>query len=157
MDSCIISLNLNCILQLKQFYNIATKVSYRKKCYYFWSSTWLLKRARIFIPLGSNLHGKEGVFPYIGASNASYIVSVNCCCALCGKIPYMLCYIIAIQNFKDGGGKQGSFWVWVQPMRDVTMWRRLSLAEAIPKMIHGYVVWAWPSKNQQWIYDMKSL
>ena len=30
MDSCIISLNLNCILQLKQFYNIATKVSCRK-------------------------------------------------------------------------------------------------------------------------------
>ena len=43
MDSCIISLNLNCILQLKQFYNIASKGSCRKKCYYFWWSTWLLK------------------------------------------------------------------------------------------------------------------
>ena len=42
MDSRIISLNLNCILQLKQIYNIATKVSCRKKCYYFWWSTWLL-------------------------------------------------------------------------------------------------------------------
>ena len=42
VDSCIISLNLNCILQLKQFYDIATKVSCRKKCYYFWWSTWLL-------------------------------------------------------------------------------------------------------------------
>ena len=41
--SCIISLNLNCILQLKQFYNIATKFSCRKKCYYFWWSTWLVK------------------------------------------------------------------------------------------------------------------
>ena len=30
VDACIISLNLNCILQLKQFYNIATKVSCRK-------------------------------------------------------------------------------------------------------------------------------
>ena len=29
-------------MQLKQFYNIATKVSSRKKCYYFWWSTWLL-------------------------------------------------------------------------------------------------------------------
>ena len=28
-------------MQLKQFYNIATKVSGRKKCYYFWWSTWL--------------------------------------------------------------------------------------------------------------------
>ena len=28
-------------MQLKQFYNIATKVSSRKKCYYFWWSTWL--------------------------------------------------------------------------------------------------------------------
>ena len=45
VDSCIISLNLNCILQLKQFYNIATKVSCRKKCYYFWWSTWLQNKA----------------------------------------------------------------------------------------------------------------
>ena len=44
-DSCIITFNLNCIMQLKQFYNIATKVSSRKKCYYFWWSTWLLKTA----------------------------------------------------------------------------------------------------------------
>ena len=41
VDSYIISLNLNCIMQLKQFYNIATKVSSRKKCYHFWWSTWL--------------------------------------------------------------------------------------------------------------------
>ena len=31
VDLCIISFNLNCIMQLKQFYNIATKVSSRKK------------------------------------------------------------------------------------------------------------------------------
>ena len=41
VDSCIIPLNLNCIRQFKQFYNIATKVSSRKKCYYFWWSPWL--------------------------------------------------------------------------------------------------------------------
>ena len=41
VDSCIISFNLNFIMQLKQFYYIATKVSSRKKCYYFWWSTWL--------------------------------------------------------------------------------------------------------------------
>ena len=29
-------------MQLKQFYNIAIKVSLRKKCYYFWWSTWLI-------------------------------------------------------------------------------------------------------------------
>ena len=46
MDSCIISFNLNFIMQLKQFYYIATKVSSRKKCYYFgdlpdcWSWEW---------------------------------------------------------------------------------------------------------------------
>ena len=39
VDSCIISFNLNCIMQLKQFYNIATKVSSSKQCYYFWWST----------------------------------------------------------------------------------------------------------------------
>ena len=33
VDSCIILFNLNCIMQLKQFYNRATKVSSRKKCY----------------------------------------------------------------------------------------------------------------------------
>ena len=45
MDSCIISFNLNCIMQLKQFYDIhdvALKVSSRKKCHYFWWSTRLL-------------------------------------------------------------------------------------------------------------------
>ena len=42
VDSCKISFNLNCIMQLKQFYNIVTKVSSRKKCYYFWWSTWLV-------------------------------------------------------------------------------------------------------------------
>ena len=36
VDLCIISFNLNCIMQLKQFYNIATKVGSRKMCYYFW-------------------------------------------------------------------------------------------------------------------------
>ena len=45
MDVCIITFNLNCIMQLMQFYNIATKVSSRKKCYYFWCSTWLLLSA----------------------------------------------------------------------------------------------------------------
>ena len=30
VDPCIISFNLNCIMQLEQFYNIATKVSSRK-------------------------------------------------------------------------------------------------------------------------------
>ena len=30
MDSCIISFTFNCIMQLKQFFNIATKVSSRK-------------------------------------------------------------------------------------------------------------------------------
>ena len=29
-------------MQLKQFFDIAIKVSSRKKCYYFWWSTWLL-------------------------------------------------------------------------------------------------------------------
>ena len=29
-------------MELKQFYNIATKVSDRKKCYYFWWFPWLL-------------------------------------------------------------------------------------------------------------------
>ena len=43
MDLCIISLNLNCSMELKQFYNIATKFSSRKKCYYFWWSTWLIR------------------------------------------------------------------------------------------------------------------
>ena len=42
VDSCIISFNLNCIMQLKQFCNIATEVSSRKKGYYFWWSTGLI-------------------------------------------------------------------------------------------------------------------
>ena len=41
-DFLLIWLNLNCVMQLKQFYNIAIKVSSRKKCYYFWWSTWLI-------------------------------------------------------------------------------------------------------------------
>ena len=34
--------DLTCIMQLEQFHYKATKVSSRKKCYYFWWSTWLL-------------------------------------------------------------------------------------------------------------------
>ena len=41
VDSCMISFNLNFIMQLKQFYDIANKVSCRKQCYYFWWSAWL--------------------------------------------------------------------------------------------------------------------
>ena len=47
VDSCIISLHLNCVLQLKQFYYMATKVSCRKKCYYFWWSTWLFRQTSV--------------------------------------------------------------------------------------------------------------
>ena len=32
-----------------QFYNIATKVSCRKKCYYFWWSTWLFNEPKLCI------------------------------------------------------------------------------------------------------------
>ena len=42
VDLCIISFDLKCIMQFNQLYNIATKVSSRKKCYYFWWSTWLI-------------------------------------------------------------------------------------------------------------------
>ena len=42
VDSCIISFKWNCIMELKQLYNIATEVSSRKKCHYFWWSTWLV-------------------------------------------------------------------------------------------------------------------
>ena len=65
VDSCIISLNLNCIVQLKQLYDIATKVSSRKKCYYFWWSTWLIKLAiRVSTPvfiqhIGDPCHHRE--------------------------------------------------------------------------------------------------
>ena len=49
MDSRIISFSLNWLMQFKQFYNIATKVSSRKKCYYFWWSTWLISEMRATI------------------------------------------------------------------------------------------------------------
>ena len=42
-DSYEISFDFDCIMQLKQYYNIATKVSGRKMCYYFWWSTWPFK------------------------------------------------------------------------------------------------------------------
>ena len=48
LDSCIITFSLNCSLQLKQFYDKATKVSSRKKCYYFWWSTWLFKGLQLY-------------------------------------------------------------------------------------------------------------
>ena len=43
VDLCLLSLHLNCIMQLKQFYNIATKVSSKKRATtfgdqpYWWS------------------------------------------------------------------------------------------------------------------------
>ena len=51
MNSCIISFNLNCMMQLKQFYDRATKVRSRKKCYYFWWSTWLFIAATGLVTL----------------------------------------------------------------------------------------------------------
>ena len=42
VDTCMIPLNLNFIMQLKQFYNIATTVSSNKMCYYFWWFTRVL-------------------------------------------------------------------------------------------------------------------
>ena len=53
VESCIISLHLNCIMQLKQFYNVVTKVSTSRKCYYFWWSTWLI------IVLMSRIHKRH--------------------------------------------------------------------------------------------------
>ena len=38
-------------MQLEQFYNIATKVSSRKKCYYFCWSTWLIIKAHNWLQL----------------------------------------------------------------------------------------------------------
>ena len=73
MDSRMISFNLNCIMQLKQFYNIATKISSRKKCYYFWWSTWLVM-------------DKVAVFNYIKAQqnkNGVHILRVHIYCIAC--------------------------------------------------------------------------
>ena len=55
VDSCIISFDFNCIMQLKQFYDIATKVSSRKKCYYFGWSTWLGKGAFLWQQMMSSV------------------------------------------------------------------------------------------------------
>ena len=53
-----ISFNLNCIMQLKQFYDIATKVRNRKRCYYFWWSTWPLRLTSVYV-LRWTLHLKS--------------------------------------------------------------------------------------------------
>ena len=37
-------------MQLKQFYNIATKVSSRKKCHYLWWYIWLVIKQAIWRP-----------------------------------------------------------------------------------------------------------
>ena len=54
VDSCMMSFNLNCIMPLKQLYNIVTKVSSRQKCYYFWWSTWLLRSATPLLGLSGD-------------------------------------------------------------------------------------------------------
>ena len=55
VNSCIISFNLNCITLLKQFYNIASKVSSRKRCYYFWWSTWLVSCTSVLMPSNNEI------------------------------------------------------------------------------------------------------
>ena len=47
MDSCIISFNLNCIMELKLSYNIAIKVNSRKRVLLLWWSTWLYSEGLI--------------------------------------------------------------------------------------------------------------
>ena len=90
MDSCIISLNLNCILQLKQFNNIATKVSCRKKCYYFWWSTWLIRSYSFVCTLHQPTH-------YHHCANLSLHIELMIClpdkfCRVC-KIEHVLIVI----------------------------------------------------------------
>ena len=49
-------------MQLKQFYNIATKVSSRKKCHYFWWSTWLF------------IAGQEGENAYLPVAHKNAVL-----------------------------------------------------------------------------------
>ena len=43
-------------MQLKQFYDMTTKVNTRKKCYYFWWSTWLFRSQQ------NGLNITEGIY-----------------------------------------------------------------------------------------------
>ena len=52
-------------MQLQQFYNTATKGSSRKKCYYFWWSTWLLYE---YIP-GDRIHKVSWIYSHVFASS----------------------------------------------------------------------------------------
>ena len=81
MDSCIISFNLNCIMQLKQFYNIATKVNSRKKCYYFSWSTWLLS-----ICLRLSQFSQLSLIQYVGLCVVSLPFSIVIIVRICSFI-----------------------------------------------------------------------
>ena len=62
------------------------------------------------------------------------------------------------------GGLRDSIWVWSQPMRDdITMQRRLSLAEPMPTMIPAivpvpvkWVKWTWIMRLQMFINNNKT-
>ena len=53
-------------MQLKKFYNIATKVSSRKKCYYFWWSPWLVIDINVEDALDSMQRAPVVVYPCCG-------------------------------------------------------------------------------------------
>ena len=78
LDSRIISFNLKCIMQLKQFYNIATKVSSRKKCYYFWWSAWLLSATiPLWLATQLELHAWYPVTALLRSSELSSSVNIS--------------------------------------------------------------------------------
>ena len=81
MGSCIISFNLNCIMRLKQFCNIATKVSSRKKCYYFWWSPWLLKFPhRSYVSLSSDrfvLHSSGVEWTFLSTISEQHFIATQ--------------------------------------------------------------------------------
>ena len=61
-------------MQLKQLYNIATKFSSRKKCYYFWWSTWLLNNRRChFTVLVAIGHGARYTVPEATAISSNAV------------------------------------------------------------------------------------
>ena len=120
------------------------KVAQMEAIYALWREAKIKDMPKTFFKEDNQNYGEQWrPLLLIAISNAGAGFLVNgsaafkwklCCHWLKGQQQCQV--IVLIQGPRKFWIEQGSFWVWIQPMRDiVTLWRHLSLAEPISRII----------------------
>ena len=111
-------------MQLNQFYDIATKVSSRKKCYYFWWSTWLFKFSGTCIgqwnfPKISDIFRQESAIQNVACYTTGILFRYRCVSMLVWSQCRMIRVPdgkVQVANMGPTWGRQDPGWSHVGPM-----------------------------------------